>query len=175
MPFDLLWKTYFLPVIQFLIGPIVVGVVVFYMTQKANLKKEKEKTIRQLNVHYSKIKRIIQLVESLNKELEEFNEYEVKINQMKNGDYSKVKEELRSVGNDNECLQLFVNLKGSSLKNMNKLQREINETSLELNDIPNDLLPPHIHAEIVELIESKQVDLDLVKHKKLLKGIKKTM
>lgn len=152
-----------------------VGVVVFYMTQKANLKKEKEKTIRQLNVHYSKIKRIIQLVESLNKELEEFNEYEVKINQMRNGDYSKVKEELRSVGNENECLQFFVNLKGSSLKNVNKLQREVKETSLELNDTPNDLLPPHIHAEIVELIESKQVDLDLVKHKKLLKNIKRAL
>jgi hypothetical protein len=46
---------------------------------------------------------------------------------------------------------------------------------MELNDTPNDLLPSRVHSDINELIESKQVELDFIKHKKLLKDIKKTM
>lgn len=175
MPFEELWNTYLLPVIRFLIGPIVVGVVVYYLTNRSSRKSEKEKTVRQLNTHYSKIKRIIQLVEDINDELKKHTDYELKIGQMKNGDYSSVREELESVGNEMDCLQMFVRLKGSSLKNIGKLRKQINETSLELNDTPNDLLPPHIHAEIMEIIESKRVELDLVKHKRLLKDIKKAM
>lgn len=46
-----LWNTYLLPVIRYLIGPIIVGVVVYYLTNKRKIKEEKAKVLRQLHAH----------------------------------------------------------------------------------------------------------------------------
>lgn len=167
-----IWTIYVLPVIQYLIGPIVVGVVVYHLTNKTAIKKEKNIMNHQLNIHYSKVKWIISLEEELNKALDNLDKYRNSIEQMKNGDYSSVKEELESIRDENACLLMFEELKTETSKNIDKLRNRITASYSDLNNTSKDLLPPEIHAEITEIIESKQVELDLVRHKQLLKNIK---
>lgn len=168
-----LWRVFVLPVIQFLIGPIVTGAVIFRLTSRAAKQKENDMSIRQLNVLKSKIEKTISLVGELNKELENLDEYDLRIDEIKHDDLSGVDEELRNAGSKGNILNLYIELKTDSGRNIMKLKKEIESSFRELSDLEIDLLPTKVHGELIDLMESKKVELDLNKHKQLLKNVKK--
>nr|WP_318540249.1 hypothetical protein [Terribacillus saccharophilus] len=154
MPFEELWKSYFLPVIQFLIGPIIAAVVVNYLTNRKKNKQEKEKIIRQLQVQSSKLKRIIELIQERDQELKNKNKCEEIIGKIIMGDYSAVDDEFKVYRTEENWLTIYNELKNSSINKKSRLQDQIKKSLQGLKDTPKDLLPTHIHAELIEIIEN---------------------
>ncbi|MFZ0444187.1 MAG: hypothetical protein WAM95_06045 [Bacillus sp. (in: firmicutes)] len=179
MAFKDLWTTYFMPLLQFFIAPLLAGGgVLLYSKYKNTNKDDKDKMVRQLNMHHSKIKRIVELAEQLNRQLELSDDYGLKIKQMNNGDFSSVKEELKNTGNKDDCLQLFIMNNAQCNKEMYNIGGKLKKVFNEFKELPTDLLPTHIHAEIIEMMDSKRVELEtdrMKKYKTLLKKIKKAM
>lgn len=167
------WETFALPIIQFLIGPIVTGAVVYKLTSRASRRKENDMSIRQLNILKSKLEKTIRLVGELNKELRDIEDYEARIEEIKNDDLSGVDEELRHAGSKNDILSLYQNLRGDSGRKIMNLKKEIESSFRELSDLEIDLLPTKVHGELIDLIETQRVELDLTLHKRLLKNVKK--
>lgn len=168
-----LWRVFILPVIQFLIGPIITGAVIYRLTSRAAKQKENDMSIRQLNVLKSKIEKTISLVGKLNEELQSLDDYDLRINEIKIGDLSGVDEELRNAGSIENVLKLYIDLKADSGRNIMKLKKEIESSFREFSDLEIDLLPTKVHGELADLMESKEVELDLKKHKQLLINVKK--
>lgn len=175
MNFLEMWEIIFKPIFQFLVGPIITGLVIFKMTNKAANKREKSNETRQLNILKAKLERIVVLVEEVNNKLEEDEILSLRLREMSLGDFSVVEEEIEysHEGNEENFLRLYKSSKEEGQKDVLKLTGQIKEVSLELKDIPMDALPTKIHGKLHELIEMKQIELDLVKVKSLVRLVKK--
>lgn len=170
-----MWEIIFKPLFQFLVGPIITGIVIFQLTNKAARSREKSNATRQLNVLRAKLERIIALVEEVNDKLEEDEDYSERLREMALGDFSVVKEEtdFSHEGNEENLLRLYRNLKKEGEKDVLKMTGQIKEVTLELKEIPMDSLPTKIHGKLHDLIETKTVELDLIDVRNLMKLIKK--
>jgi len=166
-----IWESIFRPVFQFLVGPILTGIVIFKLTNNAAKKREQNNATRQLNVLKAKLERIITLVEAVNEKLEEDEDYSERLREMSLGDFSAVKEEVQFShrGSEEDLLRLYKSLKKEGERKVLKLSGKIEEVALELKSIPTDALPTKIHGKLHELIETQEIDLDLTEIKSLTK------
>lgn len=60
---------FILPIIQYLVGPILTGIVVYLFTSNSNRKLEKNNTSRQLNTLKVKLHKLRKIVKEFNEEM----------------------------------------------------------------------------------------------------------
>lgn len=165
-----MWEIIFKPIVQFLIGPIITGMVIFWLTNRATKTRERNHATRQLNVLKAKLERVVYLVEQLNPLLEENDNYSKRLKEMTQGNFSIVREETEpwNEGDEKNVIRLYGDLQLEAKKQAVKLGKQLTEVTTELKEIPMDSLPTKIHGKLHELIEMKKVELDLVKVNSLL-------
>ncbi|MCR6106868.1 hypothetical protein HXA34_11270 [Salipaludibacillus agaradhaerens] len=167
------WTVYLLPIIQYLVGPVIAGYVVYRLTDRKNRQAEKDAAVRQLNVLYAKINRIVGLVEKINELFTENDEYKKRMDEINEGNFENIKSEMALThGDEHECFRIITEKKEQNSQEIRDLFNKASVTAKELRSIPTDLIPTEIHAEIVEIIESKFVALDISKYTQLMKKIK---
>lgn len=121
---------------------------------------------RQLNAYNHKLERLIDIGELLNELIDRDVELE---EEQKRIESENIKRE------NAEDYQSILLKRKEWDERMKKLGRKLQQISIEFNNLPKDELPPDIHAEVMGILESKKVQLDLTQQKKLLKKIKKVI
>ncbi len=76
---------FILPIIQYLVGPILTGIVVYLFTSNSNRKLEKNNTSRQLKLH-----KLRKIVKEFNEEMTRSVDYNYVLSKISEGDFSSV-------------------------------------------------------------------------------------
>ena len=102
-----IWKTFILPVIQYLIGPIVTGFAIWYLTNKRSLNKNKDKMVRQKNENQVALQKLINQIEDMKESINYRQELTNDLDKMYEGDFSMVEVEEGERIFEQECIEQY--------------------------------------------------------------------
>lgn len=169
-----IWGKIVLPIVQYLIGPIIAGYTVWFFTSRKTMKREKDEAERQCNVIAVKLSKIIKEIKELEEFERELRVFYIRIEEMEDGDYSGVDDEVEEMeGDEDEVLYNFRNTVKFIEQEIEDKSKEIEVMNIELNELPKDLIQPKIHKNLTEFINSKKVYADMAKYHLLIEEFEK--
>ncbi|MET3657806.1 hypothetical protein [Sporosarcina psychrophila] len=169
-----IWEKIVLPIVQYLIGPIIAGYTVWFFTNRKTVKREKDETERQCNAIAVKLRKIIEEIKILDQIKRDLRVFNIRIEEMEDGDFSGVDDEVdEKEGDEDEVLWMFRSRVQSMAQKIEEKYKEIVGFNIELTELPKDLIQPKIHKDLLGFIESEKVYVDMAKYHLLLEKLEK--
>ncbi|MFJ5564847.1 hypothetical protein [Lysinibacillus xylanilyticus] len=172
MEFREIWSTFILPVIQYLVAPIVTGVVIWFMTSKRSLRENKDKMLRQKNENLVALQTVINYIEEARKSLDYQKDLTECLERMNNGDFSMVEVE-GGIGSDQACIEFYENLKRSEINIFNTKFKRAKTAFDKFKNTPKDLLPEKIHLDLISLHSEDKIEAYSEEYAKVLNDLNK--
>ena len=173
-----IWERIALPIIQFLIGPILAAYVVYKLTNSKNNRNEKEDRIRQMNTIRSKLNRAINFIVLTKDEDRKFDEIALLIDKMENGDFTgithdKLNSENVTQEDFSDIIEEYYYDKNQIFEKRDSHVKNYLSTIEDIKNSPKDKLPTTVHDKLVRIIDNQSIKIDIEEYKELIDEINK--